>query len=91
VRRIAIAALAGGLGLAAALGLTAHAGSGAIPTVPCEDVIGRAKSGRAGGNRVVLGVVSVPPARLTQVVATESRPWAFWRKARSSCARGVFR
>jgi hypothetical protein len=29
----------------------------------------------------VLGVVSVPPAYLRQVVATHERPWAYWRKA----------
>ncbi len=31
--------------------------------------------------RLVLGVVSVPPAFLEQVVPTNSTPWAYWRKA----------
>lgn len=69
--------------LAAASVLAAHAAARVtrVPTVPCRDVIGQAKTGRDGGYRVVLGVVSVPPARLTQVVATGGRPWRYWRKA----------
>ncbi len=50
-------------------------------TVPCDEIIGTAKSGRQGGYRVVLGVVSVPPAYLEQVVPTPGQPWPYWRKA----------
>jgi hypothetical protein len=50
-------------------------------TVPCWEVAGQAASGTEGGYRVVLGVVSVPPAYLDGVVATRSKPWAYWRKA----------
>lgn len=63
-------------------GLTAAAASSApTPTVTCDKIILPAGSGTAGGYRVVLGVVSVPPAYLRQVVATGSRPWTHWRKA----------
>jgi len=59
----------------------AHATRTAIPIVHCADSILTVKSGTQGGYRVVLGVVSVPPARLTQVVRTDSKRWPFWRKA----------
>jgi hypothetical protein len=59
----------------------AAARSSSPPTVPCDDVIGQAKTGRDAGYRVVLGVASVPPARLTQVVASGSTRWPYWRKA----------
>ena len=52
-----------------------------VRTVPCDEIILHVKSGHAGGYRVVLGVVSVPPARLIQVVPSQSRPWTYWRKA----------
>jgi len=51
------------------------------PTVPCGDEIARLQSGRGSGYRIVLGVVSVPPSRLRQVIATHRRPWPYWRKA----------
>ncbi len=56
-------------------------------TVPCDEVIDRTTFPFVGsaspGNRYrpVLGVFSVPPAYLAQVVPTESRPWAYWRKS----------
>jgi hypothetical protein len=52
-----------------------------VPTIACDEAIGNAESGRADGYRVVLGVVSVPPAYLPQVVETGDDPWAYWRKA----------
>lgn len=75
--RIAAAIILVALAPAVALG----ARTGSVPTVPCDEVILQVKSGRAGGYRVVLGVVSVPPARLIQVVPSRSRPWTYWRKA----------
>jgi hypothetical protein len=73
---IAGAALAG---LAAASALSAPAVP--TPTVSCDKIIGRVGSGQAGGYRVVLGVVSVPPAFLQQVIPTSQPPWTHWRKA----------
>lgn len=63
--------------------LAAHAGATTVPppTVSCDDIILQARTGYEGGYRVVLGIISVPPARLPQVVATQSTPWAYWRKA----------
>jgi hypothetical protein len=75
-----IAAVAVPLALAAGFGARATP-LGAPPSVRCDSIILRLGSGHAGGYRVVLGVVSVPPAYLRQVVPTRSRPWAFWRKA----------
>jgi hypothetical protein len=51
------------------------------PTIACGEAIGQVKSGRQAGYRVVLGVVSAPPAYLKQIVATRSEPWRYWRKA----------
>lgn len=65
----------------AALAAHAAASTARVPTVRCRDVIGQAATGHDGGYRVVLGVVSVPPARLTQVEATGERRWPYWRKA----------
>lgn len=53
----------------------------APPRVPCDDVIGYARSATAGGYRRVLGVVSVPGAHLPEIEDTPSRPWRYWRKA----------
>ena len=75
--RISAAAIL--LGLAATAAVEARPST--VPTVPCGQIILRIKSGHAGHYRIVLGVVSVPPARLIQVVPTHDRPWAYWRKA----------
>src|SRR5439155_13174548 len=51
-------------------------------TVPCSEIIDHTRFPyRAGGYRLVLGAVSVPPAYLRQVVPTGQRPWGYWRKA----------
>jgi len=78
-----VRALAASIAVAAVAVVAAHAAATTtrVPTVPCTDVIGQAKTPRGGGYRVVLGVVSAPPARLMQVVATGELPWAYWRKA----------
>jgi hypothetical protein len=61
---------------------SAREGSGdATPVIPCDQVAGTDRSGTQAGNRVVLGIVSVPPALLGQVVPTTSRSWPFSRKA----------
>ena len=68
--------------LVALTGVATHAApSRPPPTVPCDQIILQVKSPSAGGYRLVLGVVSVPPAFLPQVVPTRNRPWAYWRKA----------
>ncbi len=51
-------------------------------TVLCNEVILHTKFPYPNsGYRLVLGTVSAPPAYLQQVVRTDSRPWAYWRKA----------
>jgi hypothetical protein len=70
------------VGLAGLTGVTAwSAPSAPMPTVNCDRIIHRVGSGDAGHYRVVLGLVSVPPAYRPQVVATGSRPWTHWSKA----------
>jgi hypothetical protein len=64
--------------------LAAVAGtSGAAPqrTVPCNEAIDTTVFPyRAAGYRLVLGVVSAPPAYLWQVVSTGDDDWPYWRK-----------
>lgn len=81
-------AVAAGVLLAAGCRASARAKSedaspraASVPTLACGESIGYAKSGREDGYRVVLGVISVPPAYLSQVVATHRQPWRYWRKA----------
>ena len=64
-----------------AAGLASRPASPPPPIVGCDEIIGRASSGTADGYRLVLGVVSAAPARLTHAVPIESRPWTYWRKA----------
>ena len=87
---VATTTLAAGAATSAA-GTRGRADTGARPplskkvatvgTVACGDAIATTGSGRQSGYRVVAGVVSVPPAYLTQVSKTGSQPWPFWRKA----------
>jgi len=72
---------AGCRGSARAKSESASPGTASLPTVACGESIGYAKSGHEDGYRVVLGVISVPPAHLRQVVATHNQPWRYWRKA----------
>jgi hypothetical protein len=51
------------------------------PTVPCDDVILNPPRPLSGGNRLVLGVISVPPLYQGQVEPTHSAPWGFGAKA----------
>jgi hypothetical protein len=78
MRSIAVCISFVALGIPAGL---ARATSHAIPVVRCEDSILTVKSGTQGGYRIVLGIVAVPPLRLTQVVRSSSSQWPFWRKA----------
>jgi hypothetical protein len=53
-----------------------------VVTVGCDQIIGTVKTGHDAGYRVVLGVVSAPPAALPGVVhVPESAPFPYWRKA----------
>ena len=56
---------------------------GRVRTVPCGDIILYPKfPHRAGGYRLVLGALSVPPAYARQVVHVADRPrWPYFRKA----------
>lgn len=71
------------LALAALTGSAARSAPALPPsTVSCETIILDSRfPHRSGGYRLVLGVVSVPPAYLRQVVPTGRRPWRYWRKA----------
>ncbi len=77
-----IAALIGALALAALIGVAARMASAESPrTVPCSEVILTVKFPYGRGYRLVLGVVSVPPAYLRQIVRSDKDPWRYWRKA----------
>ena len=78
---ITVAALISTLLLALAAGGAQPAPTLATAAVPCRDIIGRVGSGRLGGYRVVLGVVSVPAAYLPQIVESRDPRWPYWRKA----------
>jgi hypothetical protein len=86
--RIHIAVFCVAVGLVCAAGVMASAASPiAGRTVPCRESIDGTKFPYLGSSRpryryrLVLGVVSVPPAYLAQVVPTGEAPWAYWRKA----------
>jgi hypothetical protein len=68
-------------GALALTGLAARAAEhGSRPVVSCTSIIGRS-AGHAAGYRVVLGVVSAPPAYLQQVERVHTGRWTTWRKA----------
>jgi hypothetical protein len=68
----ALLALAGATALAATT-----ASANAPPTVTCTGIVGRVSSGHVGGNRVVLGTVSVAPAYLPSVGPSRNKAWPF--------------
>jgi len=66
---------------AAAAGLPPRASPSAGQLrVGCGQVILPANSGTVGGARVVLGVLSVPPAHLPPAVPSGLRSWRYFRK-----------
>src|SRR5919197_374480 len=75
--RIAVPPVAAALALADAV---VAAPSPPQRTVPCDEIITPVASGDANGNRIVLDVISVPPAYLEPVAEREG-PWRYGRKA----------
>ena len=76
------------VGVAALAGLMARSASSApTPTVRCGEIIHHTAFPYLGDRRprfryrLVLGVVSVPPAYLKQVIPTHRDPWAYWHKS----------
>lgn len=76
--RIAVPLVAAALALA---GAVFAAPSPPQLTVPCDQIAGTVSSGDVDGRRVVLDVISVPPAYLGQVVRVDEGRWRYWSKA----------
>ena len=76
--RVAALAVAAALALG---GASVAAPSRPQRTIPCDEIAGPAASGTDGGYRVVLDVISVPPAFLGDVVRVREGRWRYWRKA----------
>jgi hypothetical protein len=73
--------------VAVLMGMTASSAlSAAGRTVPCSDIIDFTKFPYVGDRRPeyryrqLLGLISVPPAFMRQVVPTGQKPWAYWHK-----------
>ncbi len=80
-------------GTVAAAAVAARGGvSAAGPFVPCADIIGQAASPYQDGYRLVLGVMSVPPAYMEQgaVRVTGNGRWTYWRKTGMVVRAGNF-
>jgi hypothetical protein len=84
-----IATLIGALGLAALAGAAARSAPPAPPpsSVSCESIV-LLESGESAADRVVLGVVSVPPAYLPQTFPRRVERWRYWTKAGLSVRGG---
>lgn len=72
--------------IAALTGVAAHSAPQSAPLVTCSNTAGTEQLGESYGYRVVLGIVSVPPAYLKQVGSTRTwvsstGPWRYWHKA----------
>jgi hypothetical protein len=50
-------------------------------TVPCDELILHVKFPYGDHYRLLLDVISVPPAFLAQIVPSGKKPWRYWRKA----------
>lgn len=78
--------MAGRVGLATAAAILAAAvpalaaRTPANARVPCGDIIGSQASGSLDGARVVLGLVSIPPARIERGAPTGTTPWTRFSK-----------
>jgi hypothetical protein len=81
--RLALAGLAVASAATLAGGFIAVSGAQAKPTVVvrCGDVAGSTPSGTQDGSRVVLGIVSAPPARIQRAGTDDSAaPWTYFAK-----------
>jgi hypothetical protein len=76
-----IAALIVAPALAALTGVAARSAPAPPSTVSCESIVLLLGSGEDGNRRVVLGVVSVPPAYLPQTFPRRVERWRYWTKA----------
>ena len=77
---LAIAAFGGSAASAVSVSTATHPAN--VVTVGCDQIIGTAKTGHDSGYRVVLGVVSAPPASLQDpVYVADFAPFPYWLKA----------
>ena len=85
MRRLRITTLAFSLALLGALvaGAEARAPQSVEPTVACDQIVLRARSGVEDGYRTLLGAVSVPGPRhlAADSAATADRRWRYYRNA----------
>jgi hypothetical protein len=85
MRRLRLPMLAIALVLLGALvaGADARTGLSAEPTIGCDRIVLRDRSGAVDGFRVLLGAVSVPGARLLDhgSTAARDRHWRYYRNA----------
>jgi|SRR5882724_6596356 len=86
--RLWASALVSALAAAAVVSATARPGLTApVRTVPCQEIAGHPTFPYVGHRepryqyRLVLGIISAPPAFLGQAVALHERPWPYWLKA----------
>jgi len=77
---VAVAAVGGAAACASVVSAATRPAN--VVTLGCDQIIGTAKTGHDAGYRVVLGVVSAPPATLPGTVyVPESAPFPYWLKA----------
>jgi hypothetical protein len=76
----------------ALIGRTARGSLRSVPVVVCGDIIGQATGPRVDGYRLVLGVMSVPPAYMPQgaVHVDGFGRWRYWHKAGMVVRAGKF-
>ena len=74
-------------GVAVLTGMAASSASSAAGrSVPCADIIDFTTFPYVGDRRPeyryrqLLGLISIPPAFMQQVVPTRQKPWSYWRK-----------
>ena len=94
MRHLRLATLAISLALLGALvgGAEARAPHAAEPTVSCDRIVLRGRSGFEDGYRVLLGAVSVPGSRhlADDSAATADRHWRYYRNAGIAIRAGTF-
>lgn len=89
LRRACSVAICAGAALSA-VGTADTTSASPTPIATCGSIIGVATGPRAAGRRLVLGRVSVPPARLYDPVALPAdHPWPYWIKTGMVVRSGV--